>query len=109
MDNKNKYDISFQIISYAGNSRGLSNEAIEAAKEGRFEDAENKIKESHENFIHAHQYLMDMMVQDAREEVKSEPVDLLMVHAQDHLTMATLALDNAKEWLDIYKIILSKK
>lgn len=108
MNNENNYDASFQIISYAGNSRGLSTEAIEAAKSNKFKEAEDKIEEAQTNFVKAHQYLTELIVDEANGNSSNEKVDLLMIHAQDHLTMATLALDNAREFLDIYKLIFNK-
>ena len=46
--------------------------------------------------------LKHIIVKETGEEEKTV-VNLIMVHAQDHLTMALMAKDNAKEMINIYE------
>ncbi len=100
--NKNTYDASFQIISFAGNSHALSQDAIVDARAYKFEDAESKLKEAHENYVQAHDFLFKIITKESAGETNEE-VDMLIVHAQDHLTMAALALEYANEFVSMYK------
>ncbi|WP_394271521.1 PTS lactose/cellobiose transporter subunit IIA, partial [Anaerococcus nagyae] len=34
---------------------------------------------------------------------ESSEVNIILVHSQDHLTMATMAMDNAKRYMNVYK------
>ena len=47
-----------------------------------------------------------MCIRD-RGEANGNPVELniVLVHAQDHLTMATMAQDNAQEFINLYRLV----
>lgn len=97
------YQVAFQLIMNAGNSKSLSMMAIEAAREFRFEDAEAHLKEAEEEMRAAHQAQIDLIQQEA----SGNPVDvnIILVHAQDHLTMAMATKDRADEFLHLYKMM----
>lgn len=97
------YEVSFGLILNAGNSKSKSLMAIEAAREFNFIEAKKLVKEASGDLRLAHQMQTDMIQNEASGEKVS--VDVVLVHAQDHLTMATLMLDQAKEFINIYEIL----
>lgn len=98
-----KYTAAFELIMNAGNAKSKAMMAIEAAREFDFEEAEKYLKEAEADMRKAHQAQFDMI----QEEANGNPVDvhIILVHAQDHLTMAIMAKDNAEEFINLYKMI----
>lgn len=93
--------VSFEIIANAGDARSFAFGALEAAKAGNFEEAEELLKKSDAAAVLAHHSQTDLLVQQANgTEV---PVDVLMVHAQDHLMTSMLAVELIKELITLYK------
>ena len=101
MNNQEMYEIAFQIIVHAGESRSLSTEAMDAAEKYDFEKAEELLKKANDEFLECHQIQTDMLTSEANGE-KNE-LNVIFVHAQDHLTMATMAMDNARRLISLYK------
>lgn len=101
------YGVAFGLIATAGNSKGKAFEAIEAAREHRFDDARQLIAESDDEFKGAHKLQFSLLQQEA----KNQPVDvnIILVHAQDHLTMAMVARDLAEELVEVYTQIADFK
>lgn len=97
------YEIAFNLIMSAGNSKSNSMMAIKAAKEFRFEAAEKLLEQAKDEFANAHHIQTDLIQGEAGGEKKE--LNLIMVHAQDHLTMAMMAYDNAQEFLNLYRLI----
>lgn len=102
-----KYAAAFELIMNAGNAKSTALMAIEAAREFDFEEAERLLKEAEADMRKAHQAQFDMI----QEEANGNPVDvnIVLVHAQDHLTMAIMARDNAEEFINLYKMIKELK
>ncbi|SEU06311.1 PTS lactose/cellobiose transporter subunit IIA [Lacrimispora sphenoides] len=101
------YAVAFQLIMNAGNSKSLSMMAMESAREFNFEEAEKYLKEAELEMRSAHQSQIDLIQQEAQ----GNPVDvnIILVHAQDHLTMAMMAKDQAAEILNLYRMIKDLK
>ncbi len=97
------YDVAFELILSAGNSKSNSMMAIEACREFRFEDADKMIKEAQKELNKAHLVQTEMI----QKEAQGTPfqLNLVLVHAQDHLTMALMSLENAKEMKYLYQTI----
>lgn len=91
----------FQIISASGDSRGLAFEALRLARQGKFTEADAKMKEAKERSIAAHDEQTSLITK----EINGEGVDtsLLMVHAQDHLMSSLLARDLIEEMIGMLK------
>lgn len=101
-----KYVNSFRLIAQAGDARAEAMQAIKAAREGRFEEAEKLLRSAEEKNAKAHDIQFDLIQQES----SGEPVDvnIILVHAQDHLTMAMAARDMAEEMLELYKRLSEK-
>lgn len=103
------YETAFNLILAAGNSKSNSMMAITAAREFRFEDANRYIEAAKDEMVAAHQIQTDLIQREAQ-GTKCD-LNIIMVHAQDHLSMALITLDNASEMLKLYQMIdeLNKK
>lgn len=96
-------EASFELILHAGNSKSSSMEAIELARHGAIDQADEKINEAYEELVIAHRIHAKLISRNNK--IDHETVDLLMVHAQDHLNAAQIQLDNAKEIINLYEQI----
>lgn len=93
----------FQIISSVGMARSLFIEAIQEAKAGNFDVAEQKINEGNENFTTGHHAHAQLIQQEASGEVTQ--MTLLLTHAEDQLMSAEAFKILAQEFIDLYKEI----
>jgi cellobiose PTS system EIIA component len=93
--------ISFEIIANAGDARSYAFQALEAAKKGNFDEADELMKKSDEASTLAHKAQTDLLFQ----EMNGNPCDInvLLVHSQDHLMTSMLAAELIKELIEIYK------
>lgn len=100
---ENKYAAAFDLILNAGNAKSKALMAVEAAREFDFTEAESCLKEAEADMRKAHQAQLEMI----QKEAGGDPVEvnIILVHAQDHLTMAIMAHDNAEEFINLYKMI----
>lgn len=101
------YAVAFQLIMNAGNSKSFSMMAMESAREFNFLEAEDYLKQAEDEMRAAHQSQIDMIQQEA--QGKPVDVNIILVHAQDHLTMAMMAKDQAAEILNLYRMIKDLK
>lgn len=97
-------EFAMQIIANSGMSRSSSIEAIRFAKIGDYEKANESLKKANEFYLSAHEIQTELISKETQDESKIV-LNLIMVHAQDHLTMALLTKDNALEMIDLYKKI----
>lgn len=91
----------FPIISLAGESKSLAYEALRLAKENKFDDAEEKMKEADSLLLKSHEFQTNLISREADGE-KIE-ITMLFVHAQDHLMTAMSEKNLIKEMIDILK------
>lgn len=101
--NEQDYEQAFQLILKAGNAKSAAMMAVEAAREGDFTKAEEYMEENGRELHEAHELQFAMISQEA--EGKTVPLNVVLVHAQDHLTMALMARDNAQEFISLYRLI----
>ena len=95
--------ISFQIILHAGNSRSSSMEAMDCARHGDFTAAKEKLTDAKRELTLAHKVQTQLLVNQSQGNVVIP--DILLVHAQDHLSSASVSLDISKELVHIYEIL----
>ncbi|QDO91006.1 PTS lactose/cellobiose transporter subunit IIA [Dolosigranulum pigrum] len=98
---KELMETTMTLITYGGNAKSSAMEAIYAAKESNFELAEKKLEEASESLKKAHNSQTALLTQEASGD--SVELNLLMVHAQDHLMNAITFKDLATELIDVYK------
>ncbi|MCI9510385.1 MAG: PTS lactose/cellobiose transporter subunit IIA [Angelakisella sp.] len=92
------------LIAGAGDARSSCMEAIELAKEGKFQEAREALTRADDSMVAAH----ETQTQLIRDEMsgESEGVSLLMVHAQDHLNLALVMRDVAEEFIQIHQRLM---
>ena len=91
------------LIVNAGSARSSAIEAIQYAKAGDLEKAEESINAAKESVNEAHHAQTEMIQAEIRGE--KTPLNLLMVHAQDHLMCALVVIDLAQEFVAIWQKI----
>ncbi|WP_338971921.1 PTS lactose/cellobiose transporter subunit IIA [Spiroplasma endosymbiont of Panorpa germanica] len=96
-------EISFTIIAFAGEAKGHAMGAIVAAKNGRYEEAENLIEEAEKSILTAEKTHMDIVSAEAGGEKITFPI--LFIHAEDQLLTTQTIILLAKEFIDVYKKI----
>ncbi len=98
MDN---VEVAMTLIAQAGDSRSYCMEAVDLAKEGKFDEAKKALENAANGMIAAHETQTDLIRKEM--EGTGEPVSLLMVHAQDHLNLALIMRDVAEEFVYIHE------
>ena len=93
--------VSMTIIAKSGDARSMAFGALEAAKEGDFEKADELMKKSKESATLAHKAQTELLVNEANGE--HAEVNVLLVHAQDHLMTSMLASELIQEIILLYK------
>ncbi len=81
--------ISFGIIAAAGQARSLAFEALKAGREHDFQTAHTLLEKSGKAALEAHRQQTSLLAKEASGD--HTPVDVMLVHAQDHLMTAMLA------------------
>lgn len=93
--------IAFQIILHAGNGKSSAMEAIQKAKAGLFAEADQLIEEAGNELGKAHQYQTELLQGEANG--KMAPVNVILIHSQDHLMTSMTVRDLAEEIIEIYR------
>lgn len=98
-----RYSVSFKLILHAGNSKSKSAQSIAMSKQRKFKEAEILIEDAKEELMIAHNEQTKLITS----ELKNEGVNLnmLLVHAQDHISGAGIYIYMAEEVLDLRKEI----
>ena len=94
------------LIVNAGSARSSAIEAIQYAKAGDMEKANESLQQAKESVNEAHHSQTEMIQAEIRGE--KTPLNLLMVHAQDHLMTSLVVIDLAQEFIDIYEKVNNK-
>ena len=83
--------MSFGMIANAGDGRSSAFLALQSAEQGDFEKAESLLEQAKKAAARAHQQQTQLLF----DEVNGTPsaINLLLVHAQDHLMTSMLAIE----------------
>lgn len=93
--------ISFQIISNVGSAKSFVMEALQSAKSGNFEEAEEKLKEADHYFVEGHKVHASLIQKEASGE--AVPFSLLFMHAEDQLMSTETIATLVREMIEMYK------
>lgn len=93
--------IVFSIILHAGDARSHALEALRHAREQKFAEADESMAQAKTQLIAAHRIQTDLLQAEARGE--KQEINLLLIHAQDHLMTAMLAKDLIEEMILMLK------
>lgn len=96
-------EVAFKIILHAGNGKSKAMEAIQKAKLGQFKQAETLLEKAGEELVEAHQFQTKLLQKEASGE--QTPINLMLIHSQDHLMTAMTVRDLAREFIELYEQI----
>ncbi|KXT75714.1 PTS cellobiose transporter subunit IIA [Streptococcus sp. DD12] len=92
---------AFNIILHSGTARTSVHEAFSKMREGDYVKADTILDQANEEILEAH-HAQTKLLQDYASGVEIK-IEIIMVHAQDHL-MTTMTLHEvAREMLSLYK------
>lgn len=103
MEENNASEVmSMTIIANSGECRARVFDALRLVRDKKdYEGAKKLLKEAEDYSLEAHKVQMDLLVKQANnEDVK---VDVLLVHAQDHLMTTMVAQELITEMVEFYK------
>lgn len=92
---------AFEIILSSGNGRTLTHEAFKLMREGKHSEAEAKLEEANGAFVEAHNAQTELLHAYANGEELI--MEIIMIHAQDHLMTGMTLREVAIEMLELYK------
>lgn len=93
--------LSFGLVAAAGQARSLAFEALKSARAHDFEEARALLDRSRQAGITAHDQQTTLLAREASGE--HMPVDVLLVHAQDHLMTSMLAQELIEELVYLHQ------
>ncbi|SCL87433.1 MULTISPECIES: PTS lactose/cellobiose transporter subunit IIA [Tissierellales] len=93
----------FKLISLSGDARSDIYKAFELVRNKEYEEAEKYLKKADEYIIKAHN-LQTNFIQKEAQGIHME-INLLTIHAQDHLMTTLLSKDMIKYMIDMQKEI----
>ena len=92
---------AFEIILHSGSSRTTVHEAFADMREGHYDEAAEKLEAANAELLEAHHAQTNLLQEYASgTEIK---IEIIMVHAQDHLMTSLTFIDLAKEVVDVYE------
>ena len=97
-----------ELIVNGGDARGKALNAVSAAAEGQFDQAEKLMEECKSSLNQAHN-IQTGLIQAELNGDDSVRVTLLIVHAQDHLMNAITVKELAEHIIHLSKVIYKKK
>lgn len=93
--------VAMELVGNAGEARSLAFEALAEAKKGNFQKADELLEQSKEASLKAHHTQTELICNEA--DGNGIEMNLLMVHAQDHLMTSILARELIEEMISLYK------
>lgn len=97
----------FQLIANSGSARSDIFEAFDYAQDGDFEKADELMGEAKKEILEAHKVQTSLIQREAQGE--GVEVNILMVHAQDHLMSSILAKDLVEKMIEMQLEIANLK
>ena len=93
----------FNIIGFSGMAKYYASEALKSARKGNFEEADEFLKKSDEEFSKAQD--SEGALAKNRNEVSKECGELILIHSQDHFMGTMTYRELAKEMIEMSKKI----
>lgn len=90
-----------ELLVHAGSARSHAMMALQHARGGDFTAAQQAMAESRDAVSHAHRMQTELIGLD--EGCGKIPVNLITVHAQDHLMNAMVIQDLAIDMIELYR------
>lgn len=93
-------ELDLQIIAAVGTARSMYIEALNQAKEGKFEEANATVAEADKLFAQGHDAHHDILAMQG--QGIELPFDLMLVHAEDQMMSAEAFRLIATELMEVY-------
>jgi PTS system cellobiose-specific IIA component len=90
-----------ELIINAGESKSCAMQALMSAKKGEWDQVDDLLAQSTEAAKRAHRVQTELIGMDEGEG--KVPVNLIMVHAQDHIMTSMLAREMIEELIEIHR------
>ncbi|PGS51987.1 PTS lactose/cellobiose transporter subunit IIA [Bacillus sp. AFS041924] len=100
----NNEQIAFQLILHSGNAKSLLMEAMYKARDGEFEEAREKVIEANAELRLAHHSQTSLIQSEAGGQ--QYKINILLVHAQDHLMNTLTTRDLVEEIIYLHEKII---
>lgn len=94
-------NVVMELISKSGEAKSHALEALAQARCGHYDQSEKSLAASREAGRLAHKVQTALIAAD--DGAGKVPINLLMVHAQDHLMNSMLAQDMVEEMIRLYQ------
>ena len=98
---ENLEETVMELIINAGESRSCAMQALYAAKAGKWDEVDGLLEESTAASKRAHAVQTQLIGMD--EGAGKVPVNLVMVHAQDHIMTSMLARELIEELIEVHR------
>ncbi len=109
MEDMNELQMTcFEIISYVGTAKSMYINAVQKAKEGDFDAAEELIKQGDEAYNGGHDVHMGLLKKEANGERNGE-APLILLHAEDQMAGTETMRVMATELIEIHKQLQAHK
>ena len=92
-----------ELIINAGEARSYAMQALRAAKQGDWDQVDEQLTEASAASKRAHDVQTMLIGMD--EGCGKIPVNLIMVHAQDHIMTSMLAREMIEELIEVHKLL----
>ena len=103
MEDMNELQMTcFEIISYVGTAKSMYINAVQKAKEGEFDAAEELIKQGDEAYNGGHDVHMGLLKKEANGERNGE-APLILLHAEDQMAGTETMRVMATELIEVHK------
>ncbi|MFT4186064.1 MAG: PTS cellobiose transporter subunit IIA [Micrococcaceae bacterium] len=99
--------VSFDIIIHSGQARTLVHKALKSMRAGEFEEAQKHLDEAEAELTDAHKSQTKLLQEYAGG--KKVEMEIILVHAQDHLMTTMTLKEVAVEMMFIYQELAQKK
>ena len=95
--------VAFEIILHSGSARTSVHEAFADMREGHYNEAAEKFEVANADLLEAHHAQTNLLQEYASgTDIK---IEIIMVHAQDHLMTTMTLREVALEMLNLYRKI----
>lgn len=94
-------EIAFEIIANVGAARGMYIEAIQESRDGRFDQAEQLMKDGKEAFVQGHHGHADLL--EWQGQGLTWKTNIYLMHAEDQLMAADAFETIAAEFIQVHR------
>lgn len=102
-ENKTLEEIAFSLIANSGDARSYAFQALQEAKNKNFEKSQELLAESKKCSREAHKIQTELLIGEANGS--GYEINILLIHAQDHLMTSILAGELIEDMIEMRKEI----